>query len=571
MNPKDLQKELTRSFYRGNGWWLALSIVSSLALGSLNIIVSWLMKELIDTASGVEGAYPVAYLLKLSIAFVLLMTVLFLIQYAAKPRFVARAMEEYRRLAFEKLSEKSIASFQQEKTSTYLSALTNDATTIEDGYLEGSLSLVPRFVSFAGSLVLMLVYSPTLFAIAMGLTILPFISSMISGNRLAPVEARVSEKNRNFTAILTDALNGFSVIKSFRAEKELYALFKAQSHELECEKYARRRLVILLGMIGAVTGVFAQLGVFIAGTILAIRYQTITAGVVIAFVNLMNFVIEPIASLPGLIAKRKAAKKLIERLADALAKHPTVTGEVEMDALEDAIRLENISFAYDEDHPVLKGIDAEFEAGKSYALVGASGSGKSTLLKLIGGWHPAYTGNVTMDGHALETIRTDALYKMISFVEQNVFLFDATMKENITMFRSFPEEEIERAMKLARLEDLMKERGEEMRCGEGGTLLSGGQKARISIARSLMKNSSVLLADEITASLDAETAHGVTSDLLDLMDVTRIIVTHRLEKSLLERFDGILVMKDGRIVEHGKFHDLMDEKGYFYALYTVAA
>ena len=108
---------------------------------------------------------------------------------------------------------------------------------------------------------------------------------------------------------------------------------------------------------------------------------------------------------------------------------------------------ENPLSAYDEDHPVLKGIDAEFEAGKSYALVGASGSGKSTLLKLIGGWHPAYTGKVTMDGHALETIRTDALYKMISFVEQNVFLFDATMKENITMFRSFPEEEIERAKK----------------------------------------------------------------------------------------------------------------------------
>ena len=126
-------------------------------------------------------------------------------------------------------------------------------------------------------------------------------------------------------------------------------------------------------------------------------------------------------------------------------------------------------------------------------------------------------------------------------------------------------------MKLARLEDLMKERGEEMRCGEGGALLSGGQKARISIARSLMKNSSVLLADEITASLDAETAHGVTSDLLDLEDVTRIIVTHRLEKSLLERFDGILVMKDGKIVERGKFRDLMDEKGYFYALYTVAS
>ena len=122
----------------------------------------------------------------------------------------------------------------------------------------------------------------------------------------------------------------------------------------------------------------------------------------------------------------------------------------------------------------------------------------------------------------------------------------------------------------AHLTELLQERGENYLCGENGKNLSGGEKQRISIARSLLKRSSVLLADEATAALDAQTAHQVTSDLLDLTGVTRIIVTHGLEESLLRRYDGILVLKDGRIAETGTFDELMEKKGYFYALFTVA-
>ena len=122
----------------------------------------------------------------------------------------------------------------------------------------------------------------------------------------------------------------------------------------------------------------------------------------------------------------------------------------------------------------------------------------------------------------------------------------------------------------AHLTELLQERGENYLCGENGKNLSGGEKQRISIARSLLKRSSVLLADEATAALDAQTAHQVTSDLLDLTGVTRIIVTHGLEESLLRRYDGILVLKDGRIAETGTFDELMEQKGYFYSLFTVS-
>ena len=138
------------------------------------------------------------------------------------------------------------------------------------------------------------------------------------------------------------------------------------------------------------------------------------------------------------------------------------------------------------------------------------------------------------------------------------------------MFRDFPENEVDNAISRANLSELIKERGSDYLCGENGGGLSGGEKQRISIARSLLKKSSVLLADEITAALDAQTSYRVSSDILDLNGITRIVVTHDLEESLLKRYDRILVMKDGRLQEQGTFDELMAKKAYFHALFTVA-
>ncbi len=238
--------------------------------------------------------------------------------------------------------------------------------------------------------------------------------------------------------------------------------------------------------------------------------------------------------------------------------------------MEREIRLEGVSFSYDGQKQVLHSLSARFEAGKAYALVGGSGSGKSTLLNLLMGAGAAYEGKILMDGREVRDLSPESLYGLMSVIQQNVFVFNASVRDNVTMFRSFPQEELEQAMGHAHLTELLQERGENYLCGENGKNLSGGEKQRISIARSLLKRSSVLLADEATAALDAQTAHQVTSDLLDLTGVTRIIVTHGLEESLLRRYDGILVLKDGRIAETGAFDELMEKKGYFYALFTVA-
>lgn len=567
---KPLGKQLRGQFFYKNIPNSCLAVFAALAAGSLNLILSWIIQQLMDTAAGKSGALSFRTLLLISAGFVLLCAGLSLLNYASQPRFLERAMRQYKDFAFKKLIGKSISSFRDESAASYLSALTNDAASIETNYLAQMLAMITKAVTFIGALLLMCRYSLLMTAIAAGLTVLPLIASLLTGNRLQAVESRVSERNGEFTAALSDCLAGFTVVKNFKAEREIFRLFAQSNKALEHEKFTGRRIKTLVGMIGAVTGIFAQLGVFIAGVYLSMKGSSMTPGAVVLFVNLMNFIISPIAELPGLLACRKAALGLVDKLAAALERSSSREGSETLNRLEHGIRLENVSFAYEPGKTVLHGINAEFEAGRAYALVGGSGSGKSTLLNLLMAAETNYSGHILADGIELSDISTESLYGTMAAIQQNVFVFNASIKDNVSMFRDFPKTEMDEAIARAHLGALIRERGEDYLCGENGSGLSGGEKQRISIARSLLKKSSVLLADEVTAALDAQTAHRVSSDILDLQGITRIVVTHTLEESLLRRYDKIFVLRGGRIEEAGSFANLMANKGYFYALFTVA-
>lgn len=567
---KPLGKQLRGQFFYKNIPIFCLAVFAALTAGSLNLILSWIIQQLMDTAAGESEALSFRTLLLISAGFVLLCAGLSLLNYASQPRFLERAMRQYKDFAFKKLIGKSISSFRDESAAGYLSALTNDAASIETNYLAQMLAMITKAVTFIGALLLMCRYSLLMTAIAAGLTVLPLIASLLTGNRLQAVGSRVSERNGEFTAALSDCLAGFTVVKNFRAEREIFHLFAQSNKALEHEKFTGRRIKTLVGMIGAVTGIFAQLGVFIAGVYLSMKGGSMTPGAVVLFVNLMNFIISPIAELPGLLACRKAALVLVDKLAAALERSSSREGSETLNRLEHRIRLENVSFAYEPGKTVLHGINAEFEAGRAYALVGGSGSGKSTLLNLLMAAETNYSGHILADGIELSDISTESLYGTMAAIQQNVFVFNASIKDNVSMFRDFPKTEMDEAIARAHLGALIRERGEDYLCGENGSGLSGGEKQRISIARSLLKKSSVLLADEVTAALDAQTAHRVSSDILDLQGITRIVVTHTLEESLLRRYDKIFVLRGGRIEEAGSFADLMANKGYFYALFTVA-
>ncbi len=568
MKTVSLYEQLRRQFFVKNKGRFILAALASVIGGTIGLGASWVLKSLTDTASGVEGALSLSANLKIMGVFFLVVVVTFSLEYFSHPAFIRRGMMQYKTLAFQKLTEKNISSFRDESTAAYLSALSNDATSIEAGYLSVLTKMCNLFVMFFGAIAMMLWYSPVLTAVAVGVTIFPLLASILTGSKLAGAEKRVSDRNKTFTATLADCLGGFAVVKSFKAEREILKLFAAENKSLEGEKYRKRKIQTIVSMIGTVTGILAQFGVFVAGAYLAIKGRGITAGTVIMFVNLMNFMIQPVAELPGLLAGRKASLALVKKLADDLEANTETEGTETVAALKQGISVDGVTFAY-EDKEVLHGVSAVFEAGKAYAVVGASGSGKSTLLNLLMAPGLSYDGKVLFDGVDIRDIKSESLYELISVIQQNVFVFNASIRDNVTMFRDFPKEEMERAIQLAHLDTLLKERGDDYLCGENGCNLSGGEKQRISIARSLLKKSSVLLADEATAALDRETAWQVSSDILDLEGITRVVVTHSLEESLLKRYDGILVLRDGRIAEPGTYEELLQAKGYFSALYNV--
>ncbi len=570
MKKKSIEKELVSQFSKHNRGVFFLAMSASLISGLMGMAVSWLTRELIDLAAGNASSWSLMELMLIEGALLVFFGGIMTLSYICEPRYICRAMKQYKEFAYRKLLEKNMSSFRDESTATYLSALTNDAVSIENQYLATQFTIISRFVSFFGALAFMLWYSPLLTLAAVGMTLIPLIASLASSTRLAKQEVIVSERNKDFTAKLAECLGGFSVVKTFKAEKKIFDLFAKENTSLETAKSKKRRVQTLIGMIGMIAGFLAQTGVFFFGAYFAISGKGVTAGTVIMFVNLMNFIIQPIAELPNLLAGRKAAKKLISKLADQLTKNHEAKGTKEITGLSSSITLDHISFSYEEGKEVLHDISTEFEAGKAYAIVGASGSGKSTLLNLIHSGNSNYQGEVLWDGTKLREASTDSLFEQVSSIAQNVFVFNASIEDNVTMFNDFPQKELESAISRAHLGELISERGKDYLCGENGSSLSGGEKQRISIARSLLKKSTVLLADEATAALDAKTAHQVSSDILDLQDVTRIVVTHSLDAGLLKRYDKILVMKDGRIEESGSFSELMDRNGYFHALYTIS-
>lgn len=564
------RREYIRQFYRGNLFLLLLNILYIIVLTiGAGLMISWLLQVIIDVATGDNTDYTLRQLMLLCVLDAVIVCFGFWLAWISKPKWIARAIGQYKEYVFQKLSQKGISAFHEESTAFYLSALSNDANTIETDFLANIPALLEESLLFLGSLILMLWYSPFLTAIGVGLALLPVTASLLAGNQVAKAEEKVSEHSAIYVSSLTDCLSGFAVIKSFRAEVAMCRQISQCIRNVTEVKTLRRKIAIMVQCIGTVAGLIAQFGVFLIGAALSVHGHAISAGTLIAFVNLMNYVVTPISSIPQYLAQCKSALVLIDRLADALAQNIREDGSHTKSTLHTGISVKNLSFSYGE-APVLQNISVDFEAGKSYAIVGASGSGKSTLLNLLLASSPHYTGHISYDDTDLRQLSSDSLYQMVSMVQQNVFIFNASVRDNITMFSDFPDAQVTQAIQLSGMSEFIAQRGETYLCGENGSGLSGGEKQRISIARSLLKHTQVLLVDEATAALDPPTAAQIAVSLLNLSDVTRIVVTHRLDEALLRRYDCIITLKNGTIQEQGTFEQLMEHKGYFYSLFTVS-
>ena len=567
-NKKKSREFKRRLFYKNKMCFIA-SVIMTIVMSFLNLMISWLIQQIMDSMAN-QNMQSVVRCAWIAASVVIAYTVANAVYRAVYPRFLQRAMQQYRDYAFSRLTQKSLRSFSKEGTALYVSALTNDCTSIENNYLAATFTLIEFLFCFLGALIMMLYYSPVMLVLAVALSFLPVAVSMTAGNRLTEQEKEISKKNERFVSIVNELLSGFPVIKSFRAETQASRLFSQRNEQAEEAKKNKRRTVQLISLLANDAGIIAQMGIFLAGAWLAISGKGVTAGVVIVFVQLMNYILNPISQVPLLWSNRKAAIALMEKLSDALSENVREEGREKLNGFSEKIEVKDLTYGYEPESHVLKDLDVQFDAGKSYAIVGGSGSGKSTLLNLLMGSRSNYQGEICIDGVSIKNIESESLYQLMTSVQQNVFVFNDTIRNNVTMFHEFPDKEVTLALERSGLSEFIEKRGEDFVCGENGANLSGGERQRISIARALLRKSPILLVDEATAALDAATARAVSFSILNLVGMTRIVVTHRLEEAILRRYDKILVMKNGTICEQGNFDTLMQQKGQFYSLFQIA-
>ena len=565
-----LRRPFLRELFRGNKLNLAMTVIAAVLEALAALVISWLIKEVADLIAG-SSAYGFGTLLIIAGVGFALEGIAWILDRQFLSAFRAKAILQYRAYAFERLMEKGIQAFSGENTSLYISALSNDVNTIETDFVGKLQSTITVGVSFVGALGLMLWYSPLLTLVAIGFSLLPILVSIALGNKAAAAEKKVSDKKESYTGMLKDALSGFSVIKSFKAEKNLSRVH-GESNEGVADASKKRTVVnVTVAYASEISGALLQFGVFfVAAAFVLAGKAGITTGTALVFVQLLNYVLAPIQAFPAFFAGMMSANSLIDKLAGALDQNVPDEGEPIPPRLTEGISVRDLAFSYEEGKPVLQDVDMELRAGGCYALVGGSGSGKSTILNLLMASSKSYQGEILYDGKELKTVSAGSLYDLVSIIQQNVFVFNSTIRDNITMFSQFPEEEVDRAARLSGLKKLIDEKGADYLCGENGSGLSGGERQRISIARALLRKTPVLFVDEATASLDAETSFEVLDAILKLDGFTRVIVTHDLDENILRRCTGLFALKNGKVSEQGSFDALMAQKGYFYSLFTVS-
>lgn len=548
--------------------WLVMAGIAMLILSIYNIVISWLLQTIIDIVSG-DSSMTILQVGIIAMITFLIFIAAYVIYRVARPKYLYQAMLCYKQKIFCKMIDKNLSSFRKENTSQYLSMYTNDAKMIEMYYFDSVLEMIDLTVSFVGALLLMLWYSPILTVFGLILSVLPIAASLPIANKMAEAERKVSDGNGEFVSIVRDILQGFPVIKSFQAEKEMKKNFFRENERMEHLKYQSRYIEESINLWGTAASVMMRLGIFLIGAWMSVSGYGVTPGIVLVFLQLMNYVISPIERIPSILAKRKAAIGLIEKMLVSVQINQEQMKENKIGMLKKGISLKDVSVSIGNKN-VLHHLNFEFEIRKKYAVVGSSGAGKSTLINTIMGGFSPVQGEVLFDGIDSREIQPESLFQVMALVQQSVFVFRDTIRNNITLFKEFDEEKVKKAADQAGLRELIDKRGLNDSCGENGNKLSGGERQRIAIARALLRGSQVLLLDEATAALDNQTSYAVIDAVLSMKEMTEIIVTHRLEEKLLYQYDEILVMHAGEIVEKGTFQELMQKKGFFYSLYVVS-
>lgn len=552
--------------YKG---WLATTVMFRSFGSIMQVLIALLIQQIVDRAMDKDLSGFIRILI-FSVIFFIVEGVNDYLNKTTQFIYIKKTLTDFKEDIFRGILRKNYKDFNSENTAEYISQLTNDINMVETKYLVPYLEMIGDVVIFVGTTALLLWINPWVTLVVCATSALLFLVPAILGAPTAKRQDNVSKQNSIFTTKIKDIFSGYEVIKSYNIVDNMTDEFLGENSTVENLKFKSNHIQGISQALSMFLGIMSQVSTIALGGYFLIKGQ-LTVGTLFAVVQLANGICWPITWIVSKVTLVKGMKEVNAKLLDIINEYKENKNNVKLESFNKEIELKDITFAYNEDRNALDDVSVKFEKDKKYAIVGRSGSGKSTLLKLLLGYYEDFKGEIVFDGYEYNKLDKNSINNQMSIIHQNVYMFDKTLKENIILGKDLGDDALEKAIENSGVSEFLDilPKGMNSEIGENGNNLSGGQKQRVAIARSLIQNTPILLLDEGTSALDSKTAFEIEDTLLNIDNLTVITVTHKLIDSVLNRYDEIIVMDEGNIVERGKFDELINKKGKFYSLYTI--
>ena len=534
-----------------------------------NIAFAYSIKGIIDSGMS-QNREALTQAVLVGAAVIFIYAGLNFISLRLRNKLVRQIMSKYKNKVFQSILDRDYRDFSKEKSGKFISVLTENMKKIEQDYLHQYFNISKNLSLMIFSLLAMFIGNWFLTLLVIIASIIPMMISGFIGQKSAYLQKSAMIADQKYLAKVKDILAGFLVIKSFNVKEAIRQDYRNESEKLDEIYFMKGEFDVLANVISQLSGMIVFLVAFGGGMYLVFGGHT-TIGNVTAIVQLVNFVVMPLNEIGMGMSKFREGQATLNafEVKDVTGLQ---TGETK-EYFDDVISFSNIDFSYpNTEEKIFNHLSLKIKKGEKIAIVGMSGSGKSTLLNLLLRFYDVTSGHISIDNQDIQSISAESLYNLMTIVQQDVYIFDDTLRANITLNQFFTDEEIRQAVQQSGLESyvLDNESGLQALCGENGSNLSGGQKQRVSIARALIRKTPILLLDEATSSLDNQVTTEIENSILDIQDLTAIVVTHKLNENILKKYDRILFMKDGVIVEDGSFSNLMDRRGEFYKLFELS-
>ncbi|MDP8269538.1 MAG: ABC transporter ATP-binding protein [Candidatus Tenebribacter davisii] len=494
---------------------------------------------------------------------------IFMINFASQ-----HAMYDLRRDVFAHVSKMPLSFFDKNPIGRLVTRVTNDVRTLDEMFSNGLIQLIQEFFVLGGIIIIMLIFNWKLALITFSVLPVVYILFRIFMKKSRIIYRDVRKKVAKINSTLAESISGIKIIQLFnQEERKKREFFKINNEYYERSLSQMKLFAFFRPLINSMRRVAVAILLWYGGSM--ILDNVITLGVFIAFISYMDRFFEPINRLSEKFNILQAAMAGTERIFDLMNDKPEdfriENHQKNGETFRGEIEFKNLWLAYNDDDYVLKDISFKIKPGEKVALVGHTGSGKTSIINLIAGMYPFQKGNILIDGKDQKTFSLEEIRNNIGIVQQDVFLFSGTIKDNIVLNnKDISDEDIEQVAKYVNVHKFIDSLpGKFMEpVMERGSTLSVGQRQLIAFARVLAYDPTIFVLDEATANIDTETEILIQDALKKLMENrTSIIIAHRL--STIQHVDRIIVMHKGRIVEEGNHQELLAKEGLYYDLYRL--